>query len=301
MSNDDMTVDTVVTNQSNTNASSSQLGSSQASGRRTSIPEPCEPEQASFVQKLRTTYKSILLVLWIIIMLLAYAVCKLLVPKRMSAFYNIFHHICCIIFSMRVTVEGEMSQEEPTLFLSNHISYLDIFVLGAKLPGYFIAKSEVANWPILGQLAKMQNTLFFERKGNKIRSQLSIMSNHFDQVKNLILFPEGTSTEGEHVEPFKSSLLQSVEQAGKAVTIQPVTIAYTHYDGLLMNKRTRDQYAWYAKMPFGSHFFNALGLYDSQVKIIFHPVVRLSDFETRKDCAMHCWKEVSNGLESAIN
>jgi len=301
MSNDDMTVDTVVAHQSNTNESSSQLGSNQASGRRTSIPEPCEPEPASFIHKIRTICKSVLLVFWIFIMLFAYAVCKALMPRRMSNFYNFFHHVCCIIFSMRVTVEGEMSQEKPTLFLSNHISYLDIFVLGAKLPGYFIAKSEVAGWPILGQLAKMQNTLFFERKGNKIRSQLGIMSSHFNQAKNLILFPEGTSTEGEHVEPFKSSLLQSVEQVNKGVTIQPVTVAYTHYDGMLMDKSTRDQYAWYAKMPFGSHFFNALGLYNSQVKIIFHPTVKLSDFETRKGCAMHCWKEVSNGLESAIN
>ena len=301
MSNDNITVDSVTAHQSNPDNLKAPINSDKITGFRTSIPEPCEPEPASFIHKIRTVYKSTLLVFWIFIMLFAYVACKLLAPKRMNSFYNFFHHVCCIIFSMRVSVEGEMSREAPTLYLSNHISYLDIFVLGAKLPGYFIAKSEVANWPVLGPLAKMQNTLFFERKGNKIRSQLNIMSKHFDQRKNLILFPEGTSTEGEHVEPFKSSLLQSVEQANETVTIQPVTVAYTHYKDAPMDKVRRDQYAWYAKMPFSSHFFYALGLRQSRVKVIFHPVVTLSDFETRKNCALHCWQQVSKGLESAIS
>lgn len=244
-------------------------------------------------------FSALLLVIWILLMLPVFFIFKHLLTSRMNIFYKFFHHVCCYLFAMKVSTEGAISDLKPTLFLSNHISYLDIFALGSKLPGYFIAKSEVAGWPILGKLAKMQNTLFFERKGNKIRAQLSIMSDHFDEKKNLILFPEGTSTEGEHVEPFKSSLLQSVEQAVNTVTIQPVTIAYTHYKNKPMNREVRDQYAWYATMPFGSHFFNALGLKKSSVKIIFHPTVVLTNFETRKECASYCWQQVSKGLNDA--
>ncbi len=300
MSNDNIAVDTATVNSSNSKQAESPPD--QISRPRASIPEPCQPQPTSAIHKARVICKVILLVLWIVVMLFVYGAYKLLAPKRMDRFYNIFHAVVSrAIFSMRVNVEGEMSQQKPTLYLSNHISYLDIFVLGAKLPAYFIAKSEVANWPILGTLAKMQNTLFFERRGNKIRSQLGIMSNHFNEGKNLTLFPEGTSTEGEHVEPFKSSLLQSIEQADESVTIQPVTVAYTHYNNQVMDKAIRDQYAWYATMPFGSHFFNALGLKKSQVKVIFHPAVKLSDFETRKECALHCWQQVSSGLEAALN
>jgi 1-acyl-sn-glycerol-3-phosphate acyltransferase len=202
---------------------------------------------------------------------------------------------------MRYKLKGKISTDRPTLFLVNHISYLDIFVLGSVIPGYFIAKSEVANWPILGPLAKVQNTLFFERKGRKVRSQLTIMTNHFDNKGNLILFPEGTSTEGEHVEPFKSSLLQSIEQSKTTVQIQPVTIAYTRYQDEPMDRSIRDHYAWYATMPFASHFFSALGMGKSQVEVIFHPSVTLGNFETRKECAQHCWQTVSESLTETLS
>ncbi|MBX2810126.1 MAG: 1-acyl-sn-glycerol-3-phosphate acyltransferase [Cellvibrionaceae bacterium] len=201
---------------------------------------------------------------------------------------------------MRCTVEGTLTEYRPSLYLSNHISYLDVFVLGSVIPGYFIAKSEVARWPVFGRLAKLQNTLFFERNGQKVRKQLGIMSSHFDRNGSLILFPEGTSTEGEHVEPFKSSLLQSLEHSDKSVHIQPVTIAYTHYKNQKMTRCIRDHYAWYAKMPFFSHFFNALGMATAEVKVILHEPVALNQFASRKACAHYCWQKVSDGLSASL-
>ena len=117
---------------------------------------------------------------------------------------------------------------------------------------------------------------------------------------SLILFPEGTSTDGEHVQPFKSSLLQSVELSEKEVFIQPVTLAYTHYKGQPMCRQRRDQYAWYATMPFASHFFNALGLAKADVELVFHEPVKLSDFENRKACAVACQKNVAAGLDKSL-
>jgi 1-acyl-sn-glycerol-3-phosphate acyltransferase len=265
------------------------------------LEKPSAAALQSFTQQGKSVFFAVLLSVWVLMMLPIFCVFKYLLPARLDFFYATFHRLCCYLFSMEVITEGEVSVSKPTLFLSNHVSYLDIFALSSKLPGYFIAKSEVANWPVLGQLAKIQNTLFFERKGNKIRAQLATMSHHFDKNRNLILFPEGTSTAGEHVEPFKSSLLQSVEQASVRVAIQPVTIAYTHYANKPMSKLERDQYAWYATMPFGSHFFNALGLKKSTIKIIFHPVVELENFDSRKKCALYCWQQVAAGLTRANN
>ena len=202
---------------------------------------------------------------------------------------------------MRCQTIGKPCTHRPSLFLGNHISYLDIFVYGSFIPGYFIAKSEVANWPILGWLAKVQNTLFFERKGRKVRGQLQVMSEQFEKRGNLILFPEGTSTEGEHVEPFKPSLLQAIEKADASVVIQPMTIAYTHYQNRPMTKAMRDHYAWYGTMPFASHFFHAMGLAKSQVVVQFHPPVSLDQFNTRKDCAHYCWQQVASALPELLS
>ena len=257
-------------------------------------------EQASPSQPWRSVVSALWLTLWLVMMLLVNLIFRWCLPKSLDRFYQVFHGVCARAFGMRCQIKGELSTTKPTLFLANHISYLDVFVLGSVLPGYFIAKSEVAGWPVLGWLAKVQNTLFFERNGRKVQGQLQIMAEHFNRQGNLILFPEGTSTEGEHVEPFKSSLLQSIEQAQQAVVIQPVTVAYTRYRGQAMNRFIRDHYAWYAKMPFSSHFFSALGLAASEVEVILHPPVALSDFASRKACAAHCWQQVAGGLEQAL-
>lgn len=254
-----------------------------------------QPEP-SLIQYIGIIFSTLLLTLWCLLLLTINLLWRVLKIPQLEKSYFLFHSGCCRLFNLHCVVEGEISASRPTLFLSNHISYLDIFVLGKYIPAYFIAKSEVAGWPILGWLAKVQNTLFFERSSKRVRQQMQVMTDHFDQKGNLILFPEGTSTNGEHVVPFKSSLLQSAESASETVLIQPVTVSYTRYKNEMMTREIRDQYAWYAKMPFASHFFNALGLAKAEVKVIFHPPVTLEQFESRKECAQHCYEQVNTGL-----
>lgn len=249
---------------------------------------------------IKSVVSIVLFLLWVVVMLPVLFFYRAFNSKNLNNFYMRFHKGVCWIFSIRCTIQGEVSTHKPTLFLSNHISYLDITVLGSCTPGYFIAKSEVANWPVFGYLAKLQNTLFFERKGHKVRAQLDMMSTHFDEQKSLILFPEGTSTDGENVEPFKSSLLQSVEHATEHTFIQPVTIAYTHHKNQTMDRHVRDHFAWYGEMPFGSHFFGAVGMGKSDVSVTFHPLVSLNDFATRKECAQYCFSQVKTGLEKNL-
>lgn len=233
-------------------------------------------------------------------MLAAWVLVRFIARNQLERFFQVFHSGCCKIFKLNCRMIGEPSTQRPALFLSNHISYLDIFILGRCIPGHFIAKSDVANWPVLGPLAKVQNTLFFERKGRKINAQLSVMYKHFDEGGNLILFPEGTSTEGTHVEPFKSSLLSALESSSTPVTIQPITIAYTHYDQKPIQQCERDAFAWYGEMPFASHFFKALGMKQCRVVVEFHEVVSLEDFDCRKRCAEYCQRQVAEGLERIL-
>ena len=250
---------------------------------------------------LRMVVTAVSLCLWIILMLLVFGGVRLFAPAKLPGFFQCFHRGCCRILALRYQTHGQLCQHRPTLFLSNHISYLDIFVLGGAIPGHFIAKSEVASWPVLGWLAKVQNTLFFERKGRQVRSQLSVMATHFNGGGNLILFPEGTSTEGEHVEPFKSSLLQSVEQSQCVVMIQPVTIAYCSYRGKTMTPQIRDKFAWYGDMPFASHLFGAMAMGPVQISVVFHAPIQLTDFSARKDCAFYAWQQVFEGLNQQLN
>ncbi len=246
-------------------------------------------------------FRLISIVLWIAIMPMVYMLAQLLRIPNHKQLVHFFHKGTCKILGIRVTEHGQMSTARPTLYLSNHVSYIDIFVLG-QLPAYFIAKSEVASWPVLGKLATFQNTLFIERKAGRAKEQMKILQTHLAQGNSLTLFPEGTSTDGVHVEAFKSTLLESANLSnGQRVAIQPVTVAYTHYDGqLIESQEIRNHYAWYANMPFLPHFLGLMPRKKVDAKIYFHPVCYLDEFDTRKECANYCQSLVAAQLTKLV-
>lgn len=244
----------------------------------------------------------VIIVAWLSLMPIIYLVWKFLRIPGYKKLLPIFHHGLCVILGIRVTTSGEMCEDRPVLYVSNHISYIDIFILGC-LPAYFIAKSEVASWPVMGKLAEFQNTLFFERKRGKAKEQLEVLKTHLKKGNSLTFFPEGTSTDGAHVEPFKSTLFESANLGDrqKRVAIQPVTVAYTHYNGeKIVDQAVRDHYAWYANMKFTPHFLGLMPLKNADAKIHFHPVCYLDEFETRKRCADHCQKLVAQQLSEFV-
>ena len=233
-----------------------------------------------------------------------FTICKFLRVPGYPKMVPFFHAGTCRILGIEVSKSGEMSVARPTLYISNHISYVDIFILGC-LPAFFIAKSEVAAWPVFGKLAEFQNTLFIERKAGRAKQQLEILKNHLRQENSLTLFPEGTSTDGVHVEPFKSSLFEAanltdstVGDPAPRVAIQAVTVAYTHHAGEpIRSQEVRDNYAWYNNMPFLPHFLGLMPLKKVGARIHFHPVCYIDEFETRKECADHCRKLVAQKLD----
>jgi len=238
-----------------------------------------------------------------------FMVARLLKISGRTRLPHIFHQGTCLILGIKVATSGELCLDRPVLYASNHISYIDVFILGF-IPAYFIAKSEVANWPFFGKMARFQNTLFFERKTGKARAQLDVMKAHLRAGNSLTLFPEGTSTDGIHVEPFKSSLFEAANlsdiadqtQSAIRVAIQPITVAYTHYNGQKITEQAvRDHYAWYAKMPFAPHFFGLFPLKKVSARIHFHSVCYLDEFASRKECADHCQRLVAEKLNELVN
>lgn len=245
------------------------------------------------------------LVVWVIVMPQVFVLGRLVSWKGHVNVPHYFHAGVRKILGLNVSFSGNLCTEKPTLYVSNHISYLDIFVLG-DIRAYFIAKAEVASWPVLGRYARYQNTLFIERKAGRAKRQLEVMQGHLRSEKSLILFPEGTSTDGAHVEPFKSSLFEAANLGDNdgddaiRVAIQPITIAYTHQAGRKMNRAMLDHYAWYATMPFGPHAAKLLPLKKVDIKVHFHPVCYLDQYQTRKQCADECQNVVAEQLDKFV-
>ena len=252
------------------------------------------------VSRVKMIFGLMALFVWALVLVSAFVVAKALRINSANRLIPIFHRGVLRCFNLCCVVEGDPAVTLPTLYICNHISYLDIFVLGAILPAVFIAKSEVAKWPLFGSLARLQDSLFIERKSRKVGSQIQQIQRHLLDVSNLILFPEGTSNLGTFVAPFNSSFFQATDSEEDNILIQPVTVAYTHYKNLPMDRNTRDFYAWYKPRKILNHFLNGLGLGRAQVKLIFHEPVKFSSFDSRKDCRGHCESVIRQGLLEAI-
>lgn len=220
--------------------------------------------------------------------------------ERIPLLYN---RAVCRIIGLRIERRGEMSTARPTLFASNHMSYLDVSVLGALIPGSFVAKREVADWPFLGRLAKLQRCVFVERRSGRAVGQRDEMTERLAAGDNLILFPEGTSSDGTRVIPFRSALFSAAERraGGAPITVQPVSIAYSRLGGLPMPRYMRPYLAWYGEMQLASHLWDVLGLAPVTVVVEFHQPVTIEQFASRKELAAHCQAIAAAGVSAAIH
>ncbi len=226
--------------------------------------------------------------------------------RRAATLPRFYHRLALRIIGVRLRVIGAPVDPGPVLFVSNHISWLDIPVLGALLPVSFIAKREVGEWGPFGTLARLQRTIFVDReKRSESRRQSGAITDRLKAGDSLVLFAEGTSTDGSSVRPFKSALFAAAEignggeDAGTEAApliIQPVTIAYRAINGIPLTRATRPLIGWYGDMELEPHFLNLLGLGRIVADIHFHAPVTAKDFASRKDLARHCWEEVRRGL-----
>jgi len=214
----------------------------------------------------------------------------------------LFHRGCLWLFDLKVVVVGTMSAERPTLFVSNHISYLDIEVLGSLITGSFVAKSEVAGWPLFGFLAKMQDTVFINRLARQdVKRQGETLADRLGNGDNLILFPEGTSSDGNRVLPFKTALFAVAAQRidDRPLTVQPVSVAAVALDGIPLGRLLRPVYAWYGDMSLGPHLWQMAKLGGVTLVVQFHPPLTVDTAGSRKALAEQCWRAIRDGVARA--
>jgi len=209
-----------------------------------------------------------------------------------------YHRLCCRALGFSIETVGTMSTMRPTLFVANHQSYLDIPIIGSVIEGSFVAKAEIADWPYFGFLAKLQRSIFIDRRPGSTAKQRDALMRRLEEGDDLIIFPEATSSDGLHVLPFKSALLSVAElhPRGKPLAVQPVTVAYTRLDGMPLGRFYRPFVSWYGGMEVSPHLWTMLGLGRLTVRIIFHPTVTIEEFGSRKALAEHCYRVIATTL-----
>ncbi len=221
--------------------------------------------------------------------------------RRAAAALPVFYHRLAVkMIGVKVVVVGAPVDPGPVLFVSNHVSWLDIPVIGSTLKTSFVAKREVGDWGAFGTLARLQQTVFIDRERRaQTRDQGTQISRRLDAGDNLVLFAEGTSTDGSVVLPFKSALFVVAERDGVPLTVQPMTVAYRMINGLPITRAMRPVIGWYGDMDLVPHFKKLLSLGTITVELRFHEPVQSVAFPSRKALANHCHEAVRSGLLAA--
>ena len=219
-----------------------------------------------------------------------------------------FARALCRLMGVRIETYGRPYKERGVLLAANHTSYFDMPVLAAVIPVSFVAKSEVAKWPFFGPLSKLVRTVFVERdRRSKVGEQRDRIRERLEEGGTIVLFPEGTSSDGNRVLTFKSSLLGSAEAMVKGtdgqmrrVVVQPVSVAYTRLHGMPMGRELRPFFAWYGDMDLVPHLWEAFCLGPIDVMVHYHPPMTVDQFPSRKELAVACEKLVAEGVAHAL-
>jgi 1-acyl-sn-glycerol-3-phosphate acyltransferase len=219
-----------------------------------------------------------------------------------------YHRQICRLLGVTVHIDGDVAEDKPVFLVANHISWLDIPVLSAVAPVSFIAKREVGTWPFISWLAKLQRSVFVNRdEPRKVHETTIEIMNRLRDGDHIVLFAEGTSSDGNHVLPFRTSLFGVAKPTGKdahdieqGIYVQTVAIAYTHVWGLPLGRRARPGVAWYGDMDIASHAWSLLrkGPLDVHVKI--GKPVELEHFESRKELAAYTEVEVRQAVADIL-
>ena len=197
-----------------------------------------------------------LLILWFLLSLVQQTVGFLLRTGDGRHLRLRFYRGALRILGIRIRRFHDFSPRRPLFVVANHVSYLDVFVLGSLIPAVFVSKQEVRDWPVIGWIAWLQRTIFIQRKRTRADDELTPLANALNQGFNVIMFPEGTSTDGVSILPFKSALFEAPKRSNAYV--QPVSLVYRERHGGQLSARDRQFYTWGTDAPFFKHFLKLI-------------------------------------------
>lgn len=222
-----------------------------------------------------------LLVLWTLLCIPMQGLFLVLPGSAKNSFPKFYHRTLCWLIGLKLQVVGTPAAG-ATLFVSNHSSWLDVLVLGAVLDARFVSKAEVATWPLIGWVAKLGRCVFVSRNRNRTGDEADVMAERLRDGQGLILFPEGTTSDGTRVLPFRSSFFSV---AAGAAQVQPVTVVYDRMGFLPACRRDRPLFAWYGDMETASHAWRLLRRTGTRATVVLHEAFPPAALPNRKHMA----------------
>ena len=235
------------------------------------------------------------------------AVCLLLPGRPKAVFARVYWAGVCRLLGLQVRVLGAPSAPSgrAVVFASNHSSWLDVPVLGGAVEACFVSKEEVGRWPVVSTVARLGRTVFVSRRAAGTGRERDAMRARLAAGDSLILFPEGTSSDGSRVLPFRSSFFSIVDSGGvdsggvgrgeRPPLIQPVSVVYDRVAWLPVGRAGRPVFAWYGDMDLGSHFWRVAQWRGLRVTVLLHAPVDPAAYASRKALAQAVWRTVADG------
>ena len=212
---------------------------------------------------------------------------------------SLYHRIVCRVLGVRITTVGHRLDQQPLLIVANHSSWLDISVITAIAPVVFVAKREVATWPVVGLLARLQRSVFVDRtRRHKTADVNSEIARRLAGGDPVLLFGEGTSSDGSRVLAFRTALIGSARDAlaeaahVKRVWIQPLSVAYTGLSGLPLDRANRNQVAWYGGAALWPHLRQLVAQGAVDVCVSWGEPIAYDELSDRKKVARQLEDEV---------
>jgi len=262
-------------------------------------------EQRRVVRKLRAVRRIAVILLWTCIAIPVQSVLVLLPSRPKVDFARFYWAMVARLLGVRVRVIGarvhpgaEGEGKRPVLFVSNHSSWLDIPTLGGRLPACFVSKDEVGTWPMIRTVARLGRTVYVSRNRRRTAEEAALMRSRLADGDSIILFPEGTSSDGSRVLPFRSAFFAIAEPASPDAprpVIQPVSVVYDRMGWLPTERATRTIFAWYGDMNLAAHFWYLAQLRGMRATVLLHTAIDPAHYPSRKALAQAVWKAVADG------
>ncbi|MBX2806804.1 MAG: 1-acyl-sn-glycerol-3-phosphate acyltransferase [Hyphomicrobiales bacterium] len=250
---------------------------------------------------------SIILFFFLLLTLPLMPIQATLIALRLRAAHyvpRLYHALVCRLLGVRVHLSGAPIADGPILLVSNHISWVDIPVLASIAPLSFVAKREVSTWPFVSSLAKLQRTIFIDRtKRSAVAETREEILKRLQASERILLFAEGTSSDGNQVLDFKSSLFAAIEPregVNGSYSLQTCAIVYTHIHGLPMNRQQRPAIAWYGDMDMLSHAWGVLKGGPVDVRVRLGEPISIKDVGDRKQLAVHAFGRVRHDFSQLL-
>ena len=219
---------------------------------------------------------------------------------------RLWHRIVIKILGFRVHVHGRPAEGRPLLIAANHISWTDIMVIGAVADVHFVAKSEMGGWPIIGKLSRLQRTIYVDReRRRKSGEQVSEIGQRLSEGDAMVFFAEGSTSDGNVMQPFKSTLFGAAqialrESGTEQVLVQPVALAYTRLHGMPMGRYQRPHAAWIGDRELVPHILQLLADGAVDVEVHFGEPVPFRPDSDRKQLALTVRDMVRDMMVTAL-